>query len=131
MIKNKRKLAISIILFPLIDYFYLSSSSSFFNSMMIQIQGSKIELDYLSTFLCYVFLIAALSYFIFEKDGVVLDGFMLGFFIYGVYETTNKAIIKNWQWEAVALDTLWGGILYGLTTYFTNELDKIILNKFY
>ena len=48
-----------------------------------------------------------------------MDAFLLGIVIYGVYESTNYAILKNWNIKAVALDTLWGGILFALTTKVT------------
>jgi uncharacterized membrane protein len=44
--------------------------------------------------------------------------------IYGVYETTNYAIIKKWSPYAIVLDTVWGGILYTLVTYFTRKLIR-------
>ena len=43
--------------------------------------------------------------------------FLLGLVIYGVYEGTNYAIIDGWKPWAVALDTIWGGILFALTTW--------------
>jgi len=43
--------------------------------------------------------------------------FGLGIFVYGVYELTNRAIFKNWEWKTVVLDTLWGGILFTSVAY--------------
>ena len=39
-----------------------------------------------------------------------------------VYETTNKAIFNKWTWSTVLIDGLWGGILFGLTTFLTYRL---------
>jgi uncharacterized membrane protein len=45
-----------------------------------------------------------------------MDAFILGIVIYGVYETTNYAIFDKWNIQALTLDTLWGGILFAITT---------------
>lgn len=42
--------------------------------------------------------------------------------IYGVYETTNYALFKNWSILTVIIDTLWGGLLFASTTYIVNLL---------
>jgi uncharacterized membrane protein len=47
---------------------------------------------------------------------------MLGIIIYGVYETTTYATLQKWKLETVVKDTLWGGILFYLTTFFTYKL---------
>ena len=50
--------------------------------------------------------------------------FVLGFIIYGIYELTNHATIKNWPLFMVFIDTLWGGVLFALTTIITYHLVK-------
>ena len=57
-----------------------------------------------------------LNYFIIDKKKSIADAFLLGIVIYGVYESTNYAILDKWNTKAVAMDTLWGGILFALTT---------------
>ena len=42
---------------------------------------------------------------------------MLGVLIYGVFDTTNYALFKKWDWKLAVMDSLWGGVLYGLTTF--------------
>ena len=43
-----------------------------------------------------------------------------------VYETTNKAIIKNWTWKTVMIDGIWGGILFSLTTFLTYKIQNLL-----
>ena len=38
--------------------------------------------------------------------------------------TTNKAIITNWKWETVILDTIWGGVLFSLVKIIFDKLIK-------
>ena len=109
----KKYLLMSVI-FVLIDYVYLSLVSGFFNKQVKLIQGTKINLDMPSTILCYLFLTLGFYYFLIDKKSTNLDAFLLGLVIYGVYETTNKAILKDWKWESVIIDTIWGGTLFFL-----------------
>ena len=67
--------------------------------------------------LCYLLLIFALNYFILRTKRSVLDAFLLGVVIYGVFDTTNLAIFKKWDSKVALMDTLWGGVLFALTTF--------------
>tara|TARA_B100000035_G_scaffold315367_1_gene335548 strand:- start:9528 stop:9890 length:363 start_codon:yes stop_codon:yes gene_type:complete len=107
------------ILFFLIDAVYLTTTGNYYNKVVKSIQGSDIKMRALSAFFCYIFLTVGLYYFILRKKESVLSAFILGVVIYGVYETTNHAIFKNWDILAVFMDTIWGGILFALTTYLT------------
>lgn len=98
-----------------LDLVYLSTFSGFFNKLVKSIQGTPIEFNVIGAILCYLLLIGGLSYFILSKKRALKDAFLLGLVIYGVYETTNYTILKNWSFKAVMLDTLWGAILFTLT----------------
>ena len=47
----------------------------------------------------------------------VLDAFLLGFVIYGVFDLTNLAIFKKYDNMVALMDMLWGGTLFALTAY--------------
>ena len=89
------------------------------------IQGSKIEMKFLGAALCYIFLIYGLNYFIIKPRKTVSEAFLFGLVIYGVYETTSYALLSKWSIFTVFIDTLWGGILFALTTFIINKLKKI------
>lgn len=72
-----------------------------------------------SAIACYIFLLFGLYYFILENHRSPLEAMLLGLVIYGVYETTTYALLKNWKLQTVIIDTLWGGTLFYFTTYFT------------
>jgi len=105
------------IIFTLIDSVYLYSMSSKFQKMIKNIQGSELKMSIMPTLLCYIFLIFSLYYFVVSKKQKVLDAFLLGLGIYGVYETTNLAIFKKWEPIIGIVDTIWGGILFSLTYF--------------
>jgi uncharacterized membrane protein len=110
-------LLISAILFVIIDSVYLNFMKDYFQKQVTKVQGSPIKMNFLGAALCYIFLIVGINYFIIKPKKSVQDAFLLGIVIYGVYETTNYAIFKNWSILSVIIDTLWGGILFALTTY--------------
>jgi uncharacterized membrane protein len=112
------------IVFTLIDAIYLTSVSGYFNSVVRRVQGSPIQMDMIATVLCYIFLVGGLYWFIIRDRRSWVDASILGVVIYGVYETTTKAILKNWDWLTVGIDTLWGTILFGLSTVITYKLIR-------
>jgi uncharacterized membrane protein len=105
------------LLLALLDYIYLSSISNFFKKTIYTIQNSKLNFRLIPTIFCYLLLILSIQYFIISKKGNILDAFILGVCIYGVFELTNYATISKWPFNLVLMDTLWGGILFSLTTF--------------
>lgn len=113
------------IIFTFIDSIYLYSISKFFNSIVSSIQGKPLQLEIISTFFCYISLLLGLYYFIILQRRSYFDAALLGMFVYSAFEFTNKAIFKKWKWSAVIIDTLWGGILFGLSTYLVYKIYGI------
>ncbi len=117
---------ISAIVFISIDFIYLNLLKGYFNKQIQLIQGSEVKMKFLGVALCYIFLIAGINYFIIKPHKSVSEAFLLGIIIYGVYETTNYALFKNWSILSVIIDTLWGGLLFASTTYIVNLLRNIV-----
>jgi uncharacterized membrane protein len=118
-------LLISAIVFISLDSLYLNSMKGYFEKQVQAVQGSGMQINYLGAALCYLFLIIGLNYFIIKPKKSVQDAFLLGLVIYGVYETTNYALFKKWTLLTVFIDTLWGGILFALTTYIVTILRTL------
>ena len=116
---------ISAIIFISIDFIYLSIIKDYFLNQIQSVQGSAPKINYLGAALCYIFLIAGINYFIIKPRKSVSDAFLLGIVIYGVYETTNYALLKNWSIFTVILDTLWGGVLFALVTFIIDKLRMV------
>ena len=112
------KLLISAILFVLIDSIYLNFIKDYFSNQIKLIQKESIKIDFVAVIICYIFLIVCINYFIIKPNRSIQDAFLLGLVIYGVFETTNKALFSKWSWTTVVIDSLWGGILFALTTFF-------------
>jgi uncharacterized membrane protein len=119
-------LLISAIILISIDFVYLNVIKGYFALQIQKVQGSKLEVNFLGAALCYIFLIVGLNYFIIKPNKSINEAFLLGLIIYGVYETTSYALLKNWSIITVIIDTLWGGLLFASTTYIVNMLRKIV-----
>jgi len=117
------KILIIMLTLASLDFFYLYSMRTIFDKQITEIQGSPISLDFFAGILCYIALGFGLYYFILREKKPLLDAFLLGMIINAVYETTSKTFFKKWSYKIVVLDTLWGGILFALTTF--------VLRKFF
>ena len=117
---------LSAIILITIDFMYLQSIKGYFQKQVQSVQGSAMQINYLGAAICYLFLIVGINYFIIKPNRSVKDAFLLGLVIYGVYETTNYALFKNWSIITVIIDTLWGGILFALTTWFVRLVRDIL-----
>ena len=117
---------ISAIVLVTVDSIYLNMIKNYFNHQINLVQNSPAQLNLLGAALCYLLLIFGINYFIIQPRKTLLDAFLFGIVVYGVYETTNYALLKNWSIYTVLIDTLWGGILFTITTYIVNLLAKYI-----
>lgn len=113
------------IIMLVLDVIFLGLNRDMFQLQVAEVQRVVMEVKYLGAVLCYAILIFALYYFIIKDRRSVIDAMILGFVIYGVYETTTYALLKKWKLQTVMIDTLWGGILFGLTTMITYKLTPI------
>jgi uncharacterized membrane protein len=116
---------ITAIVLVLIDSVYLSLIGKYFQNQIKKVQGSPMKINYLGVAICYLFLVIGLYYFIIKPHKSIQDAFLFGLVVYGVYETTNYALLSNWSIFTVFIDTIWGGMLFALTTGIINKLKKI------
>jgi uncharacterized membrane protein len=110
------KLLVSALVLVIVDFIYLNLIKQYFTQQIKDVQQLPMEINNLAAIICYIFLIIGINYFIIRPNRSIQDAFLLGIIIYGVYETTNKALLKKWSWLTVIIDTLWGGILFAITT---------------
>ena len=119
-------LLVSAIVLVSIDFIYLNIIKDFFGKQIQSVQGSKLEVNFLGAAICYILLIVGINYFIIKPRKSVSEAFLLGLVIYGVYETTSYALLKNWSIFTVIIDTLWGGALFAITTYIVNMFRNVV-----
>lgn len=122
---NSKYIIISALVLLITDYFYLSFSKNSFINMIVNIQNSDFKFNIFGAIISYVLLIIANYYFIYKKNSNYYESFLLGIIIYGVFDGTNLAIFKNYDFEIGIIDTLWGGILMTITNYLSNKVMKL------
>ena len=117
-----KELIISGIILLVLDGIFLYANAHMFQLQVAEVQRVSLQMKPLGALLCYALLIFGLYYFIIRQHKPVKDAVLLGLLVYGVFETTNYALLKNWHMKTMMVDTLWGGILLGMTTFLTYEL---------
>lgn len=119
-------LIISSILLVLIDSVYLSMiGKSAFEKTVAAIQGSKLVVNMPPAIFTYILMAVILNYFIISANKPAFDAFILGFCAYGIFDFTNLAIFKNYTLKTAIMDTLWGAILFYVTTLITYKIKKM------
>lgn len=123
---NYKNLIYSIIILTLLDAIYLTSFSGHFKQQVYDVQQSPMQFRWIPTIICYITIIFSINYFVLQTDKTIkqkiIDAIFLGLSIYTIYETTNMAIFKDWNIKSVLIDSIWGGILFGLTTFIIVKL---------
>lgn len=119
-----KKVIITSVIFILLDIIYLTSTRSITLPIIKNIQHSPLNINVYSLIIVYIFDIFVLYYFIINKKTSLLEAFLLGSCIYGIYEFTNKSIFNKWNYSLVIIDTLWGGALFALTTFLSRLFFK-------
>lgn len=59
----------------------------------------------------------------------IINGFLFGFVLYGVFDFTNLAIFSNYSLNTAIIDMIWGGILLSFTSfigYYILEISNIL-----
>lgn len=113
---------VSTLLLYFLDFLYVSLISNSFQLMIIRIQRVVLEVRIFALILCYIGLTLGLNYFIIQPKKSVTDAFILGIFVYFIYNMTNYTTLKKWSPVFAVRDTLWGGCLFALVTYGTKQL---------
>lgn len=107
-----------------VDYVYLNTLFKHFQKVFKEVQGDSLQIYLPGAIACYILIILSIYYFGFILNLGMVQMFLLGFFAYGIYETTNLATLRRWPiWMAI-VDTLWGGILFMSVFSVTHFLIK-------
>ena len=119
-----KELMIATPIFLILDFVFLFTQRKTFESQVISVQKTALIMKPAGAIACYLFLLVGLYYFILRERRTPLEAMLFGLVIYGVYETTTYALLKNWKAETVIVDVLWGGALFYLTTFLTYWIAK-------
>jgi len=120
--KPVHRILLSAAVLLALDFIYLSFNKGAFETQIVQIQRVVMQVKLVPAMVCYLLLILGLNYFILSRHRPVYEAVLLGIVIYGVFDSTNYALFKKWDWKLAVMDGLWGGVLLGLTTFIVYNL---------
>lgn len=96
-----------------------------FTRLIKSIQNSEMTINFFGAALAYFFITLVIYLFIIQPKLSYLHAAILGFLIYAIYETTNMALFSKWTLLTVVIDSLWGGLLFFLTTFVFYNYKKL------
>ena len=96
-----------------------------FSKLIKSIQNSEMTINFFGAALAYFFITLTIYVFVIQPKLSYFHAGLLGFLIYGIYETTNLALFKKWTLLTVLIDSVWGGILFFLTTFVFYNYKKL------
>ncbi len=117
-----KNLGVLAIIMLLLDAAFLYSTHSFVLPVYRNIQKMPVSLRYGSMVACYVLMVLGLYYFILRERRSILDAFLLGVLVYGVYDMTIYTIFTNYTLGIALMDMLWGGVLFAASTAIHRQL---------
>ena len=106
----------------LLDAVYLRTVGiTLFKPLIETIQSSELRVRLPYAAVVYAFMLLAFYLFIIRKKASVVEAFVLGVCIYGVFDFTNMALFDKYPLRVAIVDTVWGGVLFAtLAVLFKN-----------
>jgi len=111
--------------------FITFGASGVYKTMIREIQGKEMQVNFYYCVACYALMLVALNYFTIRQisaDRIITtsisNGAVMGCIVYGVYAFTSAALFTDWKLKAVLLDISWGIILYTIVPILTFYILK-------
>jgi len=127
-----KDLAVTLAVILVVDAIYLFLIKNRFSNQVGMVQRQPLQVGKIAFILTYI-LMALMFYFLVIDScarsnyikSQYLYAFLVGIFVYGVFELTNKALFLSWQWSTVLIDTVWGGLLFLISYVIITEIRKL------
>lgn len=109
----------TLCLFLLFDIIYLFLLRGSYIKVYFSRFGDRLSVWY--GLGAWILLAIGLQYFVIDasinKNEVFYKGLLFGLVVYGVYDFTNMATIKNWTLDFLLQDMIWGMLLCATIAY--------------
>jgi uncharacterized membrane protein len=141
---NITDLVVLAVIILALDAVFLYTAKDLFARQVMLVQGTAMKVNIPSAAVCYFLIVVGLYYFVLRHiivpnatstaaaiqtmrlgDGIKA-AFFLGVLVYGVYETTTLAILRNWSPMTAVIDTTWGGTLFALSAYLFYKYKTLV-----
>jgi len=125
----KQILLLSVVIL-LIDIIWLSYGvDKLWQKNVQSVQKSPLVIRKEYALLSYILIILGVWYFVQQHitketpmKQILFSSFLFGFILYGVFDFTNLAIFKDYDWKAALVDMLWGGFLTMIAVHITTKM---------
>lgn len=111
-----------LVIMLLLDSVYLYFTKSIFGELVAKIQRTAMQLRIEGAIIVYILLALGLYYFIVKPGLSAWEAGLLGLVIYGTFDFTNYAMLKNYDLKTAIMDTVWGSLLFALTTVIVGKV---------
>ncbi len=98
----------------------------------LSMKDGALDVNMFNTLTAYVLMVAVAVLFLGNRvaeSGCYLEsigwGFAMGICVFGVFDFTNGAMMKNYPIEFVLIDTLWGGFIYAVAAVVMKRFAQI------
>ncbi len=119
--------AIALVAFLILDSLWLGIIMKDFNLRSLakigRIKDGKIDVLYLPALIVYFLMPLAIALFVTPQLGLEIShwqaflwGAGMGLIIYGVYDFTNLAVLRDYPLGFALIDVAWGSFLFGVVT---------------
>jgi len=123
---------IALVLFIAFDFLWLGFVVKEFNLRQLaeigRIENGVFQIQYFAAGLTYLLMALAVSFYVMpsltsqdSKLKTFLKGALMGLIIYGVFDMTNLAILKNYPFTFALADIAWGTFVFGVVTLFSTS----------
>lgn len=120
-----------IIIF-ILDAIVLTLLKQTWNTTIVTVQKETFNPKITYAFFSYILMTFGVYYFVYrhirKNDWIrdtLVNGFLFGFVLYGVFDMTNLAIFTKYSFSTALIDMIWGSTLMATSTFLTYYL----LNK--
>ena len=120
---------ILIIFVLLADYIWLTTNKQMYSTLVKSIQKQEMKINIIGAIVSYICVILLLVFYaipfvrlqsktnkIPSIQSCVIYGGGMGLLAYAIFNFTNIGIFKNYNVKTALIDTLWGGILFSIST---------------
>ena len=101
-----KEIAISALVMLGLDATYISIIKDSYLQQIQNIQTTKPTVNSLGVLLSYSLMIFGINYFILQKKASLLDAFLFGIVIYGIYDATAYALFSKWSVNLALIDNV-------------------------
>lgn len=128
-----KNFSVAFVSFLILDFLWLGFVVKDFNLRQLaeigRIENGNFNLAYFPAVLIYVLMAFGVVVFVLPKVAgetsilwPFLWGALMGFIVYGVYDLTNLAVLKNYPLPFAMMDIAWGTLVFGVVTVLTVKI---------